>query len=129
MRTQEFGDPLRFEYFKDERRERDGEGRAERLNEGEKETMVRDKLLGKVKKSNRPRSPPYSSTSFGLRERICSEDDGQEDGRIDLGIAVSLSRLYLMRRSGNLDWVLVFAGRCCWQHPLRLWVFSKHRQD
>ena len=77
---------LRLKHFEDEKREREKKEREEKLNEEKerlrekKEAMVREKLLGNVKKASRSRSPSYPSANSGLRDelrrkRLPSDDD------------------------------------------------------
>jgi len=75
-KEKELENRLRLKHFEDEKREREKKEREERLNEEKerlrekKEAMVRDKLLGNVKKASRSRSPSYPSVNSGPRDEL-----------------------------------------------------------
>jgi len=89
-KEKELENRLRLKHFEDEKREREKKEREEKLN-GEKErlrekkeAMVRDKLLGNVKKASRSRSPSYPSVTSGsrdeLRKKRMPSDDEADSG-------------------------------------------------
>ena len=89
-KEKELENRLRLKHFEDEKRERERKEREERLNEEKeklrekKEAMVRDKLLGNVKKASRSRSPSYPSVNPGsrdeLRKKRLPSDDEDDSG-------------------------------------------------
>ena len=78
-KEKELENRLRLKHFEDEKREMERKEREERLNEEKeklrekKEAMVRDKLLGNVKKASGSRSPSYPSVSSGSRDELRKE--------------------------------------------------------
>ena len=67
---------LRLKHFEDEKREKERKEREDRLHEEKerlrekKEAIVRDKLLGNLKKSSRSRSPSYPSVNSSSRDEL-----------------------------------------------------------
>lgn len=67
---------MRLKHFEDEKRERERKEREDRLHEEKerlrekKEAMVRDKLMGNLKKPSRSRSPSYPTVNSGSRDEL-----------------------------------------------------------
>ena len=79
---------LRLKHFEDEKREREKKEREDRLHEEKerlrekKEAMIRDKLLGNLKKPNRSRSPSYPSVNSNSRDELRKKrfpSDGEDE--------------------------------------------------